>query len=115
MISFYLDAEVPRAITRALRGRSVDVLTAQEDGIAEATDVLIFERAQGPRPSAGDRGLGLPTHRQRPDRGGITVLGAIFIPQISVPVGISIQDLELIANVARPEEIRNRVFHLPLR
>ncbi len=37
-LRFYMDVHVPQAITDELRRRGVDVLTAQEDGQAEAED-----------------------------------------------------------------------------
>ncbi len=35
ILSFYMEQHVPSAITRGLRRRGVDVLTAEEDGAAE--------------------------------------------------------------------------------
>jgi predicted nuclease of predicted toxin-antitoxin system len=40
-----MDVHVRRAVTTALRLRSIDVLTAQEDGAAELDDELLLERA----------------------------------------------------------------------
>ena len=40
-----MDVHVPRAITRALRVKGVDVLTAQEDGTAELDDGPLLDRA----------------------------------------------------------------------
>jgi len=40
-----MDVHVRRAVTTALRLRSIDVLTAQEDGAAEATDAALLQRA----------------------------------------------------------------------
>jgi predicted nuclease of predicted toxin-antitoxin system len=37
-IKFYMDEHVPAAVTAGLRKRGVDVLTAQEAGMVEATD-----------------------------------------------------------------------------
>ena len=38
MVPLYMDVHVPGAVTRALRLRGVDVLTAQEDGTDEWED-----------------------------------------------------------------------------
>jgi hypothetical protein len=43
---FYMDHHVRRAITRGLRARGVDVITAQEDGFAAASDEAILARAK---------------------------------------------------------------------
>jgi predicted nuclease of predicted toxin-antitoxin system len=40
-----MDVHVRRAVTIALRLRAVDVLTAQEDGAAEADDKRLLDRA----------------------------------------------------------------------
>jgi hypothetical protein len=40
-----MDVHVPRAVTTALRLRSIDVLTAQEDGSAELADDGLLKRA----------------------------------------------------------------------
>jgi len=37
-VALYMDLHVPAAITRGLRRRSVEVLTAQEDGTAKLDD-----------------------------------------------------------------------------
>jgi predicted nuclease of predicted toxin-antitoxin system len=45
MIPLYTDENVLDAITRGLRARGVDVLTAQEDGRTQTNDRLILDRA----------------------------------------------------------------------
>lgn len=40
-----MDVHVRRAVTIALRLRAIDVLTAQEDGAAEADDKRLLDRA----------------------------------------------------------------------
>jgi predicted nuclease of predicted toxin-antitoxin system len=40
-----MDVHVPRAVTTALRLRSIDVLTAQEDRAAQLDDDRLLERA----------------------------------------------------------------------
>lgn len=40
-----MDVHVRRAVTNALRLRSIDVLTAQEDGAAEMDDEALLQRA----------------------------------------------------------------------
>jgi predicted nuclease of predicted toxin-antitoxin system len=42
-----MDVHVPRPVTRALRRRGVDVITAQEDGTARWTDSELLDRASG--------------------------------------------------------------------
>jgi len=42
-IGLYMDVHVPEAITVELRLRDIDVLTAQEDGMAKASDLAEWE------------------------------------------------------------------------
>ncbi|MBI3014292.1 MAG: DUF5615 family PIN-like protein, partial [Candidatus Tectomicrobia bacterium] len=44
-IALYMDAHIPRSITLGLRMRTVDVLTAQEDGAETFLDPGLLERA----------------------------------------------------------------------
>jgi len=44
-VALYMDAHIPRAITLGLRMRTVDVLTAQEDGAGTLPDPALLERA----------------------------------------------------------------------
>ena len=44
-VGLYADVHVQSAITRGLRLRGVDVLTAQDDETIEWSDVALFERA----------------------------------------------------------------------
>lgn len=48
-IKFYMDEHVPAAVAAGLRKRGVDVLTAQEAGMVEATDEehLVLATNQG--------------------------------------------------------------------
>jgi len=44
-VALYMDVHVPRPITRGLRRRQVDVLTAQEDGTTRWKDADLLNRA----------------------------------------------------------------------
>ena len=44
-INLYIDVHVRRAVTRGLRLRDVDVITAQEDGADEFADGELLNRA----------------------------------------------------------------------
>lgn len=47
-----MDVHIRRAVTVALRLRSIDVLTAQEDASAELDDEVLFAAGDGTRPRA---------------------------------------------------------------
>jgi len=44
-LSFYMDVHVPGAITKGLRLRQINILTAQEDNKRQADDDVLLERA----------------------------------------------------------------------
>jgi Domain of unknown function (DUF5615) len=115
VIAFYLDAHIPRAITRALRGSGVDVLSAREDGMAEAADILIFKRAQslGRVLVSEDQDFLRIVNRKIAE--GVTVCGAVFFPQLGPSIGQCIEDLDLIGHAGLPGDLLNRIYHLPLR
>ena len=46
-------------------------------------------------------------------RGGLHHAGVIKVPQ-SLAIGKAVDDLEYIAQVATPEDLRDQVLHLPL-
>ena len=45
MLALYMDHHVPRAITEGLRLRSIDVITAYEDGADDMDDPALLDRA----------------------------------------------------------------------
>jgi predicted nuclease of predicted toxin-antitoxin system len=101
-------------ITQGVRQRSVDVLTAHEDGRREADDEVLLERAVE---------LGRVLFRQDRDllvlaaqfqRTGKFFAGVIYAHQLEVTIGRCVDDLELICSVFEPSEMENRVIFLPL-
>jgi hypothetical protein len=45
MIRFYMDEQVPGPVTKGLRSRDVDVITAQEDDREGAQDAAVLQRS----------------------------------------------------------------------
>jgi len=113
-IRLYMDVHIPHAITSGLRIRGVEVVTAQEDGSALLTDDHLLDRA-------GETGHVLFTQdddllaeaelRQRESR---AFSGVIYVHQLKTTIGQCVKDLEVIAKVAKPDDLRNRVEFLPL-
>lgn len=46
-VSLYLDVHIPQAVAEQLRRRSIDVITAIEDGAAELPDDMLLGRSSG--------------------------------------------------------------------
>jgi len=113
-LSLYMDENVPIAITRGLRSRNVDVLTAQEDGLTSFPDNVIFDRATelGRLVFSQDRDFLVEARRRQAE--GIDFPGVIYARQFRVAVGDSVRDLKMIAKLGNPQEFANQVIYLPL-
>jgi predicted nuclease of predicted toxin-antitoxin system len=113
-IALYMDVHIHRAITTGLRLRGVDVLTAQEDGHRTAPDNILLDRATelGRVLFSQDEDL-LAEAKQRQTE-DIPFTGVIYAHQLRITIGRCVNDLELIAKAAEPEEMANRVEYLPL-
>jgi hypothetical protein len=109
-----MDVHIRRAVTSALRLRSIDVLTAQEDGAAELDDDRLLQRATelGRVLVSQDEDLlreGARWLREHKDFSGI-----IYAHQLRVTIGQMVQDLELIAAATSKEEWSGKIEYLPL-
>jgi Domain of unknown function (DUF5615) len=112
-ISYYMDHHVPAAVTAGLRRLGVDVLTAFEDGWAEAEDEALLARAHD---------LGRTVYTQDDDFlaiahewliAGRESAGVVFAAQMGITVGQAIRDLELIARALDAAEMINRIEFIP--
>lgn len=113
-LALYMDQHVPSAVTKGLRQRGLDVLTAQEDGRSEVDDERLLERV-------AELGRVLYTHdhdflriTSAWGQSGRPFAGVVYAHQRNVTIGKAIADLELIANTSEPENMRNEVQFLPL-
>jgi hypothetical protein len=113
-ISFYMDVQLPYAITDQLRRREVDVLTAQEDGAREFADSDLLDRASELGRVFVTQDADLLTEGSSRQRTGGRFVGVIYAPQIGATIGQCVENLELIAKVSEPSEWVNRVEYLPL-
>jgi hypothetical protein len=113
-IALYMDVHIPKPITVGLRFRGVDVLTAQEDNADELSDCALLDRASllGRVLFTFDDDLLAEAHKRQSQ--GIAFTGIIYIHLLNVSIGPCIQDLEIIAKAALPEDLANSVEFLPL-
>jgi predicted nuclease of predicted toxin-antitoxin system len=89
-------------------------LTAQQDGFRQATDDRLLDST-----SEIDRVLfsqddDLFAEAKRRQVEGVQFTGVIYAHQMRITIGQCVQELELIAKLAEPEELANRVEFLPL-
>lgn len=113
-IALYMDQHVPRAITVGLRLRNIDVLTAYEDGASDFDDPALLDRATVLGRvlfTYDDDLLAEATKRQS---AGQSFGGVIYAHQLRSSIGQCIHDLEIIATVGEPSDLRNQVLFLPL-
>jgi hypothetical protein len=113
-IKFYMNQNVPKAITVGLRLRGVDVLTAQEDNASELEDPALLDRASELERVLFSQDDDLLAEAIKRQREGDFFHGVIYGHQLRVSIGICIRDLEIIAKAGEPEDLINRVQFLPL-
>ena len=113
-IALYMDAHIPRSITLGLRMRTVDVLTAQEDGGEMLPDPMLLDRASelGRVLFTFDDDL-LPEAVKRQGENKL-FSGVIYAHPLRISIGQCIRDLEVIAKAGEPGDLQDRVEFLPL-
>jgi hypothetical protein len=89
------------------------VITAEEDGSARLQDDLLLDRATslGRVLFSQDEDF-LAIARQR-QQSGPEFAGVVYAPQLAISIGQAVRDLELIAKVLDPDDMRNRVEYIP--
>lgn len=113
-IAFYMDHQVPSAITYGLRLRGVEVLTAYEDGSHKLGDSDLLDRAGALDRVLFTRDDDFLKEAAYRHRNGVYFSGVIYAHQLRVAIGVCVENLELIAKAGEPDDLRNQVQHLPL-
>jgi hypothetical protein len=93
----------------------VDVKTAQQDGATELEDEQLLDRATALNRALFSRDEDLLAEAKTRQQAGRFFAGVIYAHQLRVTIGRCIADLEIIATAGQPEDLYNRVVHLPLR
>ena len=110
-VELYMDHYVDTAVTEGIRLSGVDVLTCRR---CPWDDERLLERATqlGRVLFSQDNDLLAIAHRwQRTNR---SFAGLVYGHQLDLSIGQAIRDLELIASVYDPDDMRDRVEYLPL-
>lgn len=112
-VGIYVDVHIPKVIVTGLRLRAVDVLTAQDDGMDEAEDSQLLDRA-------AELGRIIFTHdadflkeANRRSRAGEDFVGIVYAHQLNAPTGRCIDDLELIAKTCDATDLLGKVEFIP--
>jgi predicted nuclease of predicted toxin-antitoxin system len=113
-VALYMNVHVPRQITRGLRRRGVDALTAQEDGTIRWKDADLLDRAKDLNRVLFSQDQDLLCEAAKRLRDGVPFAGVIYTPQMALSVGQTIEDLELLAKAGLMTDFADRVQYLPL-
>ncbi len=106
-IRFYLDEHVAHAVANGLANRGVDVLTASDAGMLEASDLEHLAIA-----SAANREIfSLDTDFLRFHSAGHEHAGIVFAPQ-QTEIGLIIGGLMLVFELMSPDEMKNPIEFL---
>lgn len=108
-----MDHHVPSAITEGLRQRGVDVVTADEDGASRLEDKDLLDRATSLDRILFSQDEDLLVIVEEHLRQQREFSGVVYAHQLAISIGQAIRDLELIAKVLDPPDMRNRVEYLP--
>ena len=109
MVALYMDQHVPSAITAGLRRRGMDVVTAEEDGSATLDDDLLLQRATALGRVIFSEDEDLLAIAQLRLQTGRDFSGVVYAPQLRISIGQAVRDLELVAKVLEPADMRNHV------
>ncbi len=114
-VTLYTDVHIPRAVTSGLRRLGVDVLAAQEDDAATLSDNELLDRATalGRALFTFDDDLLEEAHARQ--EAGIEFAGVIYAHPLKISIGECVNSLQLVAEAADPEDLRNLVTYLPFR
>jgi len=109
-----MDQHVPSAVTRGLRRRGVNVLTAEDDGAADWDDPALLDRAADLGRVLFTRDSDLLAEAARRRRSGQTFATVVYAHQLEVSIGRCVSDLEIIAKAGTTAEAVNQIVFLPL-
>ena len=112
MLRLYMDHHVHAGITRALRARGVDVLTAYEDGHHQVEDSALLDRAHALGRLLFSQDEDLLREAAYRQQVGIPFVGVIYAHQ-SVSISQVIDDLEIIVQAGGAEDAMNDVIYVP--
>lgn len=113
-LALYMDVHVPAAITRALRRRAVEVLTAQEDGAARFLDPDVLDRVAELGRIVFTRDSDFLAEGVRRQRAGLPFATIVYAHQQHVSIGRCVEDLSMIALASTPDEATGQIVYLPL-
>ena len=113
MLRLYMDHHVHAGITRGLRPRGVDVLTAYEDDHREVDDAALLDRAHALGRLLLSQDEDLLREAASRQQAGVPFAGVIYAHQ-SISIGRIINDLEIIVQAGTVDDALDDVIYVPL-
>jgi hypothetical protein len=107
-----MDVHVPLSVTRGLRRRGVNVLTAQEDGRTRWSDAQLLLRARELGRMLFSQDEDLMVEAVRCQRSGEAFATVVFARQLDTSVGRCISELEMLAKGATSEDANGQIIFL---
>ena len=108
-----MDVHVPMAITRQLRLRGVDVVTATEEGTNRLPDNALLELATAESRVIFSHDIRFKALAENWVRAGKHFGGLIYGHAEGASIGQYVKDLEIVAKACEPTELADSVIHLP--
>ena len=112
-VKLYTDVHIPMSITRALRRRGFDVLTAQDDLTTRLPDSDLLDRSMILGRILFTQDEDFLTEVAQRQRGGREHATVVYGHQFE-PIGRCIADLVIILEASTLEDSRNSLLHIPL-
>ena len=109
-----MDAHVHSSITEQLRRRSVEVLTAQDDGLDDLDDEQLLNRSTSLGRLMFTFDIRFKARAEDWQRQGRSFAGLIWGHPMRLTIGQMVLDPELIAKATDPADWENVVERLPL-
>jgi hypothetical protein len=114
MLRLYFDHNVERAVAQGLRLRGVDLLTSLEDGTERLPDPELLDRATSLGRVLFSMDIDLVIEAERRQHEGVEFAGVLFARQ-GTPIGLLVEELEIVAAATDPDEMQGVLIRLPLR
>jgi hypothetical protein len=112
-VALYMDVHVHAAVTEQLRRRSVDVLTAQDDGALQLRDDQLLERSTQLGRVLFTHDIRFKALAEEWQRRGKPFAGLVWGHPLRLTIGRMVVDLELIAKACDAGEWESVVDRLP--
>ena len=113
-VGFYFDHNVSRAISEGLRRRGVDVLTAFEDEAQRLPDAELLDRATTLGRVLFSMDMDFIGEARRRQTDGAP-FGGVVVGRQGLPIGLCVEQLELLAKAGELEDFSDTLLFLPLR